>query len=432
MSRSRLVLLAAASLLLLGAAQAAPGAPASPPSIRIESVTFSGQNPFGTGSRVTVSMRATGGGAATFHLFGVTTDIGMRELRGAGYAGLTTVYTGAYVVRPGDGVRNAGLFASLAGRGAEIIAAGTRTVTIDGRPPQILARYPLPGAQVANARPNIAVQLIDGESGINPSSVRLLVNGVNVTARASISETAVTYNPEAPFRPGPVRVELAASDRARNTLRLSWTFQVKPALGSIASLTINPATALTTDDVLTVVVTGAPGGTASFSVAGIPGNWPMKESTTKGVYFGSMVMRQPQPVFNALLQAALQEEGGRRSTSAASVPVTFLPGPPAAPSIASSDRSISLDDPGARLVFSGSARPGFRVLGRIEYEGRSGAFEGSGTLGEFLVVAGANGSWRTSLAQLVPLPAGRLIVTVIAIDQADRRSPPATLEVTSS
>ena len=417
--------------MLLAGGASVTGAPVSPPSIRIENVSYSGQNPFGSGSRVTVSMRATGGGAATFHVFGVTTDIGMRELRGAGYAGLTTMYTGTYVVRPGDGVRNAGLFASLTARGAEIIAAGPRTVTIDGRPPQITQRYPLPGAQLANARPNIAIHFIDTESGVNPASVRLLVNGQNVTARASVSPTSVTYNPEAPFRPGPVRVDLAAADRVKNTLRVSWTFQVRPQTETISSVTINPATALTSDDVLTVVVTGTPGGAATFSVAGIGGDWPMKESGTKGVYFGTLVVRQPEPIFNAALQATLRKDG-RRSTLAASVPVTFLPASPGAPSIAAPDRPIDLEDPSARLVLSGTSRPGFRVLGRVDYEGRTGGLETGGTLGEFLVVAGADGTWRTSLSRLVPLPSGRLTITVIAIDQADRRSPPVTLEVGTS
>ncbi|HEY6101918.1 MAG TPA: hypothetical protein VI007_01700 [bacterium] len=431
MSRFRLILSLAASILLLAAGPSITSAAVSPPTVRIENVTYSGQNPFGPGTRVTVMMRATGGGAATFHLFGVTSDIGMREVRSAGYTGLITMYTGAYVVRPGDAVRNAGLFASLSARGTELIAAGPRTVTIDGRPPQITSRYPLPGARVANARPNIAVEFIDGESGVNPASVRLLVNGANVTARASISDTSVTYNPETPFRPGPVRIELTAGDKVKNTLRVSWAFQITPPSGAISSVTINPATALTTDDVLTVVATGAPGGTASFAIAGVPGSWPMKESATKGVYFGSMVVRGVPPAFNAALQVTLQGEG-RTNTVAASVPVTFLPAPPAPPSIAAPGRSVSLDDPGARLIFTGTSRPGFRVLGRIDYEGRGAGFDGNGTLGEFLTVAGADGTWRTSLSQLVPLPAGRLTITVIAIDQADHRSPPATLEITSS
>jgi hypothetical protein len=431
MGRFPLLLFVAAALLLPFAGRPAAGAPTPPPTVRIESITYAGQNPFGTGERLTVSMRATGGGAATFHLFGVTSDIGMRELRAAGYPALTTVYTGTYVVRPGDGVRNAGLFASLTARGVEIMAAGARMVTIDGRPPQVTARYPAPGAAVANARPNIAVTFFDAETGINPASVRLMVNGQNVTGRASISDTVVTYNPEAPFTPGAVKVDLAAADRAKNTLRVSWTFQVTQPSGALSSVTINPATALTNDDVLTVVAAGAPGGSATFSIAGIRGDWPMKESATKGIYFGTMVVRQSEPIINAAVQAVLQKDG-RRTTLSAAVPVTILPSPPAAPSITTADRTIELADPGTRLILSGSARPGYRILGRVDYESRGDGFDGSGTLGEFLVIAGADGTWRTSLSRLVPLPEGRLTVTVIAIDQADRRSPPATLALTSS
>lgn len=430
MGRLGLVLYLTASLLLLLPGRSGVGAAAAP-AVRIESVTFSGQNPFGPGSRLTVNMRATGGGAATFHVFGVTSDIGMREVRGAGYTGLTTLYTGTYVVRPGDGVRNAGLFASLSTRGTELMAAAARTLTIDGRPPQVTGRYPLPGTAVANARPNIVVELVDLESGVNPASIRLLVNGQNVTARASVSETSVSYNPPTPFRPGPVRVELTAADRTKNTLRSSWTFQIGPPAGALSSVTLNPVTALTADDVLTVVVTGAAGGKATFSIAGVRGNWPMKESQTQGVYFGSIVVRGLPQVFRATLQATLQKDG-RQSSLSASVPVTIIPSPPSAPTVSVSGRPVRLDDPGARLVVSGTSRPGYRVLGRVDYEGRDGAFEGSGTLGEFLVVAGPDGAWRTSLGELVPLPQGRLTVTVIAIDQTDRRSPPATLEISSS
>jgi hypothetical protein len=157
----------------------------------------------------------------------------------------------------------------------------------------------------------------------------------------------------------------------------------------------------------------------------------MKESATKGVYFGTMVVRQSGPIINAAVEAVLEKDG-RRSALAASVPVTVLPTAPAAPSITAPDRSIALAHPAARLVLSGSARPGYRILGRVDYASRGDGFEGGGSLGEFLVIAGADGTWQTSLNRLVPLPEGRLTVTVIAIDQADRRSPPATLELTSS
>jgi len=394
-------------------------------------VAYSGRNPFGPGTRLAVSLRGTGGGAATFHIPGVTTDIGMRELRTAGYQGLTTLYTGTYVVQPGDAVLNGAVFATLAVRGAEIMAASPQRLTIDGRPPSITARHPKPGTRLANTRPNIAVDLVDAETGVNPALIRLVVNGQNVTARTSISETSITYNPEAPFKPGPVHVELTVGDRAKNIFRTNWTFHVDASNGLISSVTVNPATPLTGDDLLTVVVTGVPGGTAWFSIQGIRGDRPMKESRTPGVYFGTLTVRQLNAVFGAPLIVTLQKNGQTSSVSAVT-PVTILPGQPPAPTIAPLSRSFSLDDPTARVMLGGTSRPGFRIRGRIDYEAQSVTLEGAGTLGEFIAVVSSDGTWRTSLGPLGPLAQAKLIVTVVAIDPAGRRSPPATLELTSS
>ena len=430
MSRMGVLRRIAAAFILLALTQSVAGAPASPPSIRIEAVTISARSPLGVGTRLPVSVRGTGGGSATFHVFGVVADIGMRELRTAGYQGLTTQYTGTYVVRPGDGVRNGALFATLAVRGTEVMAAGPRGLTIDGRPPRLMTRQPAPGARLANLRPNIALEVIDLESGMDPASVRLVVNGQNVTARASISETSVTYNPATPFRPGPVRLELTAADRAGNRLRAGWGFEVTPPTGLISSVTINPATALTNNDLLTVVVAGAAGAKGTFSIQGLRGDWPMKESGTKGIYFGTIVVLEQNALTGRALLATLEKDG-RKSTVSASVTVTVLSRQPAAPTISTSVRALSLDDPGARLDLSGAAPQGYRILGRVDYATQSSAIEGTGTLGEFVVLAGADGRWRTSLGPLVPLAQARLTVTVVAVDPAGRRSPPATLEVTS-
>jgi len=410
----------------------ATGAPAPVPALRIESVAFSVRNPLRAGARLPVSVRATGGGAATFHVFGVATDIGMRELRTAGYQGLMTQYAGTYVVRPGDAVRNGAVFATLSGRGTTVMAASPQRLTVDTRPPRVGTRYPVPGARLANVRPNIAIEVVDLESGVDPASVRLTVNGQNVTARASISDALITYNPAAPFGPGPVRVELAAADRAGNALRAAWGFDIVASPGPIASVTVNPATVLVPDDVLTVVVAGVPAGRAFFSIEGVRGDRPMKESQTPGIYFGTFVVPRQLAVSGGVLTATV-EKGGQRSAVPASVPITVLAGtPPPAPTIDNRVRAVALDDPDARLTLNGTSRPGFRIVGRIDYAAASPAFEGSGTLGEFTAVVAANGTWRTTFNSLVPLPEARLTITVIAVDPAGRRSPPATLEVISS
>lgn len=427
----RAVLALALGLVVLLTNQTSRGAPAPPlPSVRIEAVTHSARGPLRAGDRITVTLRGTGGGSATFHIFDLIEDVAMREIRTATYASLPTLYTGTYVVRPGDSARNVTVFASLAVRGTEVMESGLRSVTIDTRPPVITSRHPKPGARLPNIRPNIAIDLLDPETGLNPATVRLVVNGQNVTARASISETSIAYNPEKPFPPGPVRVQVTVADRAGNTLQNEWTFQIAPSTELIRSVTINPASALTKDEVLTVVMTGAPGGKASFTIQGIRGVAPMTESQTPGVYFGTLPVRPEHSVVDAPLLVTL-ERNGRRSTTPAAALVTILPNPPAAPRITS--RALSVGNPvSGRLALGGITGSGFRILGRITYEVRSENLEAQdGTLGEFMAVAGPDGRWQVTIGPLIPLERARVTLTVIAIDPAGQRSPPTTVELTS-
>jgi len=405
---------------------AAPAQPTPVPPI-LEAVTHNVQRVLRTGDRVTVTLRGSGGGSATFHVFGLAVDVEMREIRSGGYQALTSLYTGTYVVRPGDFTRNAAVFATLAVRGTEVMASSPRLVTIDTRPPVITSRHPKPDARLANIRPNIAIDLLDLETGVNPATVRLLINGRNVTAKASISETSIAYNPETAFPPGAVRVQLTVADRARNTLQNEWTFQIAPPGEFVSSITINPASAVTRDEVLTVVMTGAPGGNASFAIQGIPLVVPMRESQTPGVYYGSLPVRPEYDVVDALLVVTL-EKNGRRSAAPAAALVTVLGAPPPAPRI--TGRALSSGSPlKGRIAVGGSSGPGFRILGRITYDVRSLDLEG--TLGEFVAVAGNDGRWQVSIGPLIPLERARVLLTVVAIDPAGQRSPPTTIELTS-
>ena len=414
-------------LISLGCQPITAAAPSTPPSVQIEAVTHNAQRLLRTGDRITVSVRGTSGGSATFHIQGIAVDVGMREIRSGAYLGLTSLYTGTYVVRPGESARNAAVFATLAARGTEVMDSSPRLVTIDTRPPVLTSRQPKPGARLPNLRPNIAIDLLDLETGVNPAAVRLLVNGQNVTARASISETSIAYNPETPFQPGAVRVQLTVADRARNTLQNEWTFQITPPGELVKSVTINPASALTKDDLLTVVMAGDSGGRATFTIEGIRGAVPMRESPTPGVYFGSLPVRPEYAVVDAPLLVTL-EKNGRRSSVPAAALVTILPAAPPPPRITS--RALSSESPlSGRIAVGGSSGAGFRILGRITYDLRSEGLEG--TLGEFVAVAGADGRWQVSIGHLIPLERARVMLTVVAIDPAGQRSPPTTIELTS-
>ncbi len=397
--------------------------------VRIELLTHDARRALRPGDRVTVTLRGSAGGSATFHIFGVVANVGMREIRTGVYQAQPALYTGTYIVRPGDAALNAAVLATLSVGGHQVMGVSSRPLTMDTRGPVVISRQPKPGVSLANVRPNIVVQYFDGISGVHPGTVRLVVNGQNVTARASVSETAVAYNPEGSFRPGPVRVQVAVSDRAGNSERVEWSFTVAPPGDLLKSVTINPATPLAPGDLLTVVASGAPGGKATFSIQGLPGTVAMRESRTAGVYFGTLAAATGISLVDAPLVVTLEKDG-RRSALAAAAGVTIVGGPPPAPAVAAPGRAIVLgEEPVARIVLRGRSRPGFRILGRLTFVIRSADGEQQGSLGEFATVVGADGTWQVALGSLIAPEGSRVITTVVAVDPAGRRSPPAVQEV---
>jgi hypothetical protein len=397
--------------------------------VRIELLTHDARKPLRAGERVTVTLRGSTGGSATFHIFGVVANVGMREIRTGVYQAQPALYTGTYVVRPGDLARNAAVLATLTVGQQGVTAAANRSITIDTRGPVITSRQPKPGATLTNGRPNIVVNFLDPVSAVNPGAVRMVVNGQNVTARTSISETSAAFNPEGPFPPGPVRVQLTASDRSGNAERAEWSFTIAPTDGLIKSVTINPATPLTRGDILTVVMTGTPAGRASFTIQGLQGVVPMRESRTAGVYFGTLQIEAGQSLTEAPLLVTLEKDG-QRGAAAAAAGVTIVGPPPPAPSIVAPGQAVVLgEEVVTRMILRGRARPGLRVLVRVSYVARGASADEGGALGEFVTVTGTDGNWSVAIGPVIAPEGSKVVATVIAIDQAGQRSPAASREV---
>lgn len=397
--------------------------------VRIELLTHDARRTLRPGDRLTVTLRGSAGGSATFHIFGVVANVGMREIRTGVYQAQPALYMGTYIVRPGDAALNAAVLATLSVGGHEVMGTSNRPLTIDTRGPVVISRQPKPGVNLANVRPNIVAQYFDGVSGVQPGAVRLVVNGQNVTARASVSESAVAYNPESPFPPGPVRVQVAAGDRAGNSERVEWSFTVASPGDLLKSVTINPATPLAPGDILTVVAAGAPGGRATFAIQGLPGTVAMRESRTAGIYFGTLAAATGISLVDAPLAVTLEKDG-RRSTLASAAGVTIVGTPPPAPAVTAPGRAIVLgEEPVARIVLRGRSRPGFRILVRLTFVARATDGEQQGSLGEFATVAGADGNWQVALGSLVAPQGARIVATVVALDPVGRRSPSAVQEV---
>lgn len=133
-----------------------------------------------------------------------------------------------------------------------------------------------------------------------------------MTARATITDTVVAYNPPEPLS-GRVVVQVLLRDRAGNQTNSAWDFTIAAVHGAvIRSVTVHPTTPLQAGQVLTVTMVGEPGGQASFAIEGVADGIPMAEATNQpGVYFGSYI-----PGAQLTISAVAIDPAGRRSAPA--------------------------------------------------------------------------------------------------------------------
>lgn len=96
----------------------------------------------------------------------------------------------------------------------------------DQQPPQISNVTPANGETVAERRrTRIAASLADVGSGIDAASVRLSVDGVDVTRNAEITADQVRWRENLGI--GRHNAELVVRDRAGNSTRTAWSFRVQ-------------------------------------------------------------------------------------------------------------------------------------------------------------------------------------------------------------
>ena len=95
----------------------------------------------------------------------------------------------------------------------------------DSQPPSITDVTPGEGVRVGDrGRVHVFARLGDVGSGVDPASVRLRIDGRDVTAGAHISADEVRFRDN--LLDGRHTAELEVRDRAGNATRKAWTFQV--------------------------------------------------------------------------------------------------------------------------------------------------------------------------------------------------------------
>lgn len=97
---------------------------------------------------------------------------------------------------------------------------------LDQTPPVISDLTPADGSEVTDTGPTISAAFSDNLSGVDVSSVLLLVDGVDRTAEAAVAPAGVTYSPAAELDPGSHTVEVSLADQAGNAASASWSFTI--------------------------------------------------------------------------------------------------------------------------------------------------------------------------------------------------------------
>ena len=146
---------------------------------------------------------------------------------------------------------------SVVAYGNVIVQAGGSLTfeTFDGTPPAITNLMPADGAFSSSAQPQISADLADDESGVDPASAVLSVDGVDETAMATVSASQIVLSPGDTLAEGAHSVSLSVSDFAGNQASASWAFVVD---------TVPPAVAVTSPSD-SVVYNSVPPVTVEFS-----------------------------------------------------------------------------------------------------------------------------------------------------------------------
>jgi hypothetical protein len=204
--------------------QVQPGVAAVAPGPVIERFTVRPQGRLSPGRELRFRLEGVAGGDASLDIPGVVSGIDLRETRRG-------VYEGSYTVRRRDDL-------SSFDRAVATLRIGNQRATArvdleadrdhgrrDERAPQISDLTPGNGQRVdERGRTLINARLSDVGSGIDAASVRLVVDGLDVTRNARVTEDAIAYRER--LGHGPHRAELVVRDRAGNTSRTAWTFRV--------------------------------------------------------------------------------------------------------------------------------------------------------------------------------------------------------------
>lgn len=204
------------------ASRPVPPTPQAAGSAAISSLTVAARGALKAGDSFEVTLKGTPGGKASFDIGAYVTNVAMREESGG-------TYTARYTIPPGVNFGQTPIYGHLSVNGQDAPRAQAPSlIAVSTTPPQIVEVAPPAGQTVNNSKPSIYATFVSPtDVAVNPSTVTIHVNGLDVTASATRTATFITYSPSVALGDGPVRVRVTITDNAGNTAAREWTFTVR-------------------------------------------------------------------------------------------------------------------------------------------------------------------------------------------------------------
>ena len=311
------------------------------------------------------------------------------------------IYTGIFNIPAEVNAKDANIIGSLSDSlGSNTVTlADKHTLTIDNGAPVITAASPIDNSETTTSRPQIYAIIGDGDGvGINETSVRLQIDGVDDTRLASLTPHFISYQPPLGLAPGQHLVSLVASDIAGNRTEKSWTFSVRRTPAVAPSFTSDRSGGLVVlksgQSVVLKLIAGS-GGSAFATYANM--NIPLNE-TSAGQYVGRLTATAGAS--NVLAPVTAHYTGSDHNDLTINLPqeVQIMAGAPEEPQIEAPRPGQHI---GKSIVVAGKTTPGCTVEISIGYAGKAYSLMPlTGLAAQTKVVADQDGRWSTETLAL--------------------------------
>ncbi len=393
----------------------------------ITSFTHDGNGWIHPGQTVNFVLNGSPKAHAEVNISGLTTPVVLTESQAG-------KYTGSWVAPQTPIVLQATSVIGVLklGQDVRMIQSG-QTLSVDTDIPVIKGLAPDAGASVTVAQPDISGIFEDTGSGVDRTSVKIKVNGKDVTAGATVSEYLFLYRPAQPLPNGLCSVEVSMRDKAGNSKSATYTFTISAANNASIRTFIHTAREFAqVGKPITFRIDGESGAKITLSAGNVFKDIALREGP-KGAYGGQYLVK-PGDVFNNTVVKAkvvlasgltFEVESPYKIPKTVGEAVAF--GPATIVSHKEGDRAV---DP---LVLTGKATPKTRVQIHVTYATTMlNALRVTGALADQTVDVDANGAWKSDPISLSFSMKGsntEYTVTVTAVNTDGKQATPVTVKL---